>query len=224
MEWLRIGVAASLALVYGCATGRELGTSPPACPEMAARVDGQPIPMRRVQLEAALSLRRNPQLEPQPAHVFALDGLITRELMFREAERRGLAVDDTAISAMEKGLQDLFPEEEARNAFLARYGLAAEAYRADMRVQALSRAATMDESEKIPVASDAEARAFIEANEPGREPNAQQIDAARWELTRMRRGMATRNLVESAWARARIDRYFVAGACDPSLPPAGPRP
>src|SRR5687767_2084571 len=101
---LGIGAAAGLMILSACATGRELGTRPAACPEIAAHADGRSIPMRRVQMEAALYLRRNPQLDVQQAHELALEGLITRELMLREAEGRGLAVDDTMVASMAKGL------------------------------------------------------------------------------------------------------------------------
>jgi hypothetical protein len=62
------------------------------------------------------------------------------------------------------------------------------------------------------VASDAEAEAYLEAEMPGaRTPSADEIDAARWNMTRLKRSARTMQLVETLRAKAAIQPYFEPG-------------
>jgi hypothetical protein len=181
--------------------------TPRPCLDVAVRVDGRPIRAAQVAVAAEIALRRSPGTDRAQAYRSALEGLITREILSHEAQTRGITPDATAVDAARRDVRALFGEDMAWSALLTAHGFDAAAYETELRLQVLARGVSVQVAEAIPVATAAEAEAHIRAHTSGtNKPTAEQVESARWDLTRLRRTAATRQFVEDARAKARIER------------------
>lgn len=112
---------------------------PSPLPEIAARVNGEAVPLHRIIPLARVELLAMPEGERearQPeAMRRALERYIDRELLFQEAVSRGLTADRRAIDwAYDQARGDVKDEQEwARS--LAEMGFDEKAFRTELRVR-----------------------------------------------------------------------------------------
>ena len=110
---------------------------PSPLPEIAARVDGQPIPLRTVRMLAEQSVPPGtPPPAPQPGtYRQALQQAIIRELLFQEALRRNIAADDAKVEQAYNEARVRFKDDKDWAAVLSAQGLDPQSFRAQLRVQ-----------------------------------------------------------------------------------------
>jgi peptidyl-prolyl cis-trans isomerase C len=137
-------------------------------PDVVARVNDQPISGRFLHgiVQQTMTAR---QLGPeQKSRVYreTLESLIDRELLFEEALARRVKIDDHAAEQAYDKARAQAPDEAEWKASLARQGLTAESYRAEIRVVLAVRALAQQEQERVAKEgiSDKEARAYFDAH------------------------------------------------------------
>ncbi len=151
------GVVACLLLAAGC--GSSPSPKPSATTSVAARVNGEPVGRDEVDRVVALSkLGSKPLSDDQ-----ALEAVVRRHLLQREAARLGVAVDDAAV---EKRLADVASGAGGTDALqqsLASVGVTLDDYRAELRAALL---AELLAARKFPgtVATTADALAYFGAH------------------------------------------------------------
>ena len=194
---------ASLPLLAGCGgaqDGPEPAASPPTVaaaedpsrplpsplPEIAARVNGESIPFFRILPLAQVELEAIPQGEQEarmPEAVRrALDRYIDRELLFQEAIRRNVSVDQRALDWAYDQARAAHPGDEAWNLFLAERGMDEKSFRAELRVQHTVSALL--------------------------EQKAQEVGEVAVEAGESRQAAAARPLLERLRAEARIETFI----------------
>jgi len=143
---------------------------PKPLPEVAARVNGQPIPLRTVRVLAEQVGR---QAGPGPAgeepYVYrqALQQGIVRELLFQEAVRRKVTAADARVERAYNEARVRFKDDKAWAAVLADQGMDAQSFRTELRVQQTIQALlaqVAEEAQAQAQASDQEAMAFYESH------------------------------------------------------------
>jgi hypothetical protein len=156
MKTLSAFVLALLPLLTGCGgapSGPEPAATPPTAaaaqdparplpsplPEIAARVNGESIPFFRILPLAQVELEAIPQSEQEarmPEAVRrALDRYIDRELLFQEAIRRDVSVDQRALDWAYDQARAAHPGDEPWALFLGERGMDEKSFRAELRVQ-----------------------------------------------------------------------------------------
>jgi hypothetical protein len=197
----------------------------PLCPEIAATVNGKPVAMRQIQFFAEMNLRNDPLSSEHrnDAYHNGLNELIRRELIRQEAEAQEIVVAPADLETAEKEARASFPNEATLLAFLAAQSFDLEAFREELRIQEQCRLLMAREAEtKVPLVSAAEGEQFYYMYNPGaKKPSPQDIESWRWQVTRNKRGMAVRNLLDALTAKATVERYFKPGECRVG---AAPRP
>ena len=110
---------------------------PSPLPEIAARVNGQPIALRIVRIMAEQSVPPGtPPRGPEPfAYRQALQRAIVRELLFQEAVKRNVAADDARVEQAYNEARVRFKDDKDWAAVLAGQGLDAQSFRAELRAQ-----------------------------------------------------------------------------------------
>jgi hypothetical protein len=190
---------------------------PSPLPEIAARVNGQPILLLRVALVARREQAKaaDRSVPSAPALRQALQQLLVRELLLQEALARGVQADARAVERAYDAERARYLDELEWHLFLERQGLTADDFRAELRARAL-----IDELQRRVVAdidpgafSDDETRAFYEAHpelsptQPTA-PYEQAEETARRALAQTRSRERLDELVRSLEARAKIDVYL----------------
>jgi hypothetical protein len=184
------------------------------CGDIPARVDGRPITMRQVRLLAETMHRGDAARPDRPgAYHNALNELIRRETLLEEAERRRLVPEAASLEAAEREARASFPDEASWLSFLRAQGFDLASYRQELRFQETARAlAGCHAEEQAPVATDAEALALYRAYQPpgasAETVSPEAIESWRWQLTRNKRNMAIRDLLDALTAKAKVERYF----------------
>lgn len=139
---------------------------PNPLPEIAARVNGQPIRSLSVATRARDLLVREKVPKGQTAVAFrqALEDLIVREALFQEAAVQHIAADEAVVERVYNEARVLYPDEAAWAKHLADRGLDPVTFRLEMRIRYTVEALQQKEADKAKPATDEEARAFYEAN------------------------------------------------------------
>ena len=140
---------------------------PSPLPEVAARVNGQPIVLRMVRLlaEQGAPPGKAPG-NPEPgAYRQALQQAIIRELLFQEALKRNVAADDALVEQAYNEARVRFKDDKAWAAMLAGQGLDPQSYRAELRVhQTIQKLLGQVADEARVQATDQEAMTFYESH------------------------------------------------------------
>ena len=140
---------------------------PSPLPEIAARVNGQPIVLRIVRLlaEQGAPPGKAPRSPEPGTYRQALQQAIVRELLFQEALKRNLAADDARVEQAYNEARVRFKDDKAWTAMLAGQGLDPQAFRAELRVhQTIQKLLGQVADEAHVQATDQEAQAFYESH------------------------------------------------------------
>jgi peptidyl-prolyl cis-trans isomerase C len=139
---------------------------PSPLPEIAARVNGQPIALRVVRIMAEQSVPPGtPPRGPEPfAYRQALQRAIVRELLFQEAVKRNIAADDARVEQAYNEARVRFKDDKDWAAVLAGQGLDAQSFRAELRAQHTIQALLGQVAQQSAQATDQEAMAFYESH------------------------------------------------------------
>jgi peptidyl-prolyl cis-trans isomerase C len=139
---------------------------PDPLPAIAARVNGQAIPVAFVSVLADGILKGGDRLRDRTyAYRQALQQLIDRELLVEEALARGLSAADDRVQQVYNESRLRYKDEDDWATYLANEGLTRDALRVQIRAQLTAQALIDQETARVPSnVSDAEARAFYEAN------------------------------------------------------------
>jgi hypothetical protein len=175
--------------------------------------------MRQVRLLGE-TMHRSDAARPDRADAYhnALNELIRREVLLEEAERRNLVPEQASLDAAEREARAAFPDEASWLGFLSAQGYDLESYRQELRLQETARALTgCHAEEQVPVATVEEALAVYRAYRPPGTSfeiaGPEVIESWRWQVTRNKRGMAIRELLDGLTAKARVERYFKPVDC-----------
>jgi peptidyl-prolyl cis-trans isomerase C len=142
---------------------------PSPLPEVAARVNGRPIPTLRVRLIAEDALRRR-TFEPGQrglAYRTALNQFVTRELLAAETVARGLKADDKRVEAAYNEARVPYKDDVAWKTFLAERAMDDATFRQELRVKLTIEALLAQEVAGLPAPTDAELRAVYDKNPSG---------------------------------------------------------
>jgi peptidyl-prolyl cis-trans isomerase C len=137
---------------------------PSPLPQVAARVNGQPILTRNVQLFA---VRYGLPARDKEAGAYreAVQHFVKRELLFQEAVRRRLQADDRAVEQKYDEAHLPYADEASWIGFLQQQGLDPAAFRAELRIQFTVQKLLEDEGSLVPPdVSEEELRRFHEGN------------------------------------------------------------
>jgi hypothetical protein len=138
---------------------------PSPLPEIAARVNGEPIPLHRILPMARNELRAMPEDEQEqrrPEAVRrALEQYVDRELLFQEAISRNVVVDQRAVDWAYDRARSTVPDEDEWVRSLAEQGMDENSFRTELRVQQTV-AALLEQEEVAPLLERLRARARIE--------------------------------------------------------------
>jgi peptidyl-prolyl cis-trans isomerase C len=140
---------------------------PSPLPEVAARVNGQPIVLRIVRLlaEQGAPPGKAPRTPEPGAYRQALQQAIVRELLFQEALKRNISADDARVEQAYNEARVRFKDDKAWAAMLAAQGMDPQAYRAELRVhQTIQKLLWQIADEAHAQATDQEAMAFYESH------------------------------------------------------------
>jgi hypothetical protein len=187
---------------------------PSPLPDVAARVNGQPVPLLRVMLAARRAQAQAADRSiPDPAALrAALQQLLVRELLLQEALARGVQADAREVERVYDSERARHLNETDWHMFLAKRGLSADEFRAELRARA-----TVDALQRQVVAdidpgafSDDEARAFYAAH-PELSPSQPPLpyeraeESVRHALAQTRARERLDELVRSLEAKATIE-------------------
>lgn len=139
---------------------------PSPLPAVAARVNGEPIPLRNVAL-AARQLGGGAVPEDQSARMLreAMFKLITRELLFQEARARRLGTDEKAMEQAYNEARVPYQDDTAWREFLFKQGFDEQTFRAELRLQYTVKSLLDQEAALVPdLVTEPEMRAFYETH------------------------------------------------------------
>jgi peptidyl-prolyl cis-trans isomerase C len=138
---------------------------PQPLPEVAARVNGQPIPTRTVRKMVEQS-GGGGGAAPEP-YVYrqALQQAIVRELLFQEATRRKIAASDAQVEQTYSGARARFKDDKAWEAMLKGQGWDPQSFRDELRVHHTIQALLAKVAEEANVqTTDQDAQAFYDSH------------------------------------------------------------
>lgn len=164
--------AAALAAALGVAAAS--ATAQQHAAGVAARVNGAPISTERLERGFEEFLRERQihigaMRSPQRVKTLkreALDLLIDQELLWQEAQRRGLLADATAVDEAAAALRRGFPSDEAFAARLRTEGYDEASYRAHLH-RLLSARRVLEQASDAVSVDEAAIRDFYRANQAG---------------------------------------------------------
>lgn len=144
---------------------------PTPLPDIVARVNGEAVRIHQVLSLAKKALKDSKEREKDmPGAVRqAMEQYIVRELLFQEAMARGVSADTKRVETAYDQVRAGFKDELRFRESLADQGLDPQSYKQELRVQETVNALLAKVGEAIPV-TDAEARAFFEANKQAFDP------------------------------------------------------
>jgi parvulin-like peptidyl-prolyl isomerase len=110
---------------------------PDPLPDVAARVNGEPVLTRNVKLLGEVLLHDGKFTAEQKPEAYrrALDRFIERELLLQEALGQGLSADQKRIEQAEDKLHADYPDEKKWQDYLARQGFDPQSFRTELRAQ-----------------------------------------------------------------------------------------
>jgi len=178
-------------------------------PAVAARVNGQPIPIAGVH-----KLAKKGTGTVSFAYRQALEELIDRELLFEEALVRRLSADDAAVQRSYDEARVSHPDDAEWARFLKDEFLDPQSFRTELRARFTIEALVRSEGEKVPPASDLEARRYYDSNpstfETGERIEARQIFFRVPTAGKVSERDAIRAQAEAVLARIRKGEDFAA--------------
>lgn len=133
-------------------------------PMVAARVNGHNIPTSQVVGVAETALRDGVVKDKLTAYRQTLNQLVIRELLLEEAVRRGLAADDAAVERAYDEARVAYKDDAEWKELLKKQGFTPEAFREELRAKQTVSRLLSQEAQKMPEPSEAELRAYYEAN------------------------------------------------------------
>jgi peptidyl-prolyl cis-trans isomerase C len=138
---------------------------PSPLPEVVAKVNGQPIPLRNVKIIAEQSLREAIPEDQRPfAYRKAMEQVIVRELLFQEAVARSVEPDTAAIEQAYNEARVSYKDDDAWAAFLAQQGMDPMSFRAELRIQHTVQTLMRQHVSSVAPVSEDEVRSFYEDN------------------------------------------------------------
>ncbi len=140
---------------------------PDPLPEVAATVNGRPIPLRHVRIIADESFKGMMPTPSQEAGEYrrAMEQLIARELLYQEALGRKIAPDAGAVERLRRQVRSEYKSAKAWKAFLATQGLDDKSFVEELRVRNMTETMVRKEAESIPAdVPEEEARRYYESN------------------------------------------------------------
>jgi peptidyl-prolyl cis-trans isomerase C len=186
---------------------------PSPLPEIAARVNGQPLPTRSVRILVEQGVRRGAIAADQRPRAYraATEQLVVRELLYAEAVSRRLRADDARLEQAYNEARVPYRDDATWVAFLAEQGLDVASFRNELRAKFTIEALLQAETRDIPAVSDAELRDFYLKN-PRAFESGERLRAAHI-LLRVGPGASAE---EKAAARGRIEALLakVRGGAD----------
>jgi hypothetical protein len=201
---------------------QKLRPLPSPLPLVAARVNGQEISIRNVAIRVHESIELGKVSESRRNALFreALDEEVQRELLFQEAQRRGITADTLKVQAAYDRLRGHYPDETAWKAFLRSRSLDDDAYRLELRIRFTAEAMlTAEAAEHRVSASDEEVRALYDRTpaeefhpkgaSPQPKPPFESVRAfLRQEVLRQKHAEASQRFVDGLKAKAKIEKYL----------------
>ena len=195
---------------------------PSPFPAVAARVNGEPIPIRNVAImvEESIELGRVPEARRNALYREALDQLIRRELLLQEAQARGVKADDLEVQRAVRPDARPPPGRAGLEGFLKSRSLTDDLLRTELRVRHTVQALLEAEIAQHPVSvSDDEIRALYDATDaskfhpegatPAPKPPLEAVvEPLRQDLLRRKHEEAGERFVESLKARAKIEKFL----------------
>jgi parvulin-like peptidyl-prolyl isomerase len=133
---------------------------------VVARVNGQNVvlmdivPLAKPILDKAADRE---QARPRALRE-ALDQYVGREVLFQEAQRRGLSPDSRTLEEAYNQARLRYPDEKDWENYLLKQGFSPTSFKRELRIQATVALLGAAEAEDAKEATDAEAEAYYEAN------------------------------------------------------------
>jgi hypothetical protein len=201
---------------------QKLRPLPSPLPLVAARVNGQEISIRNVAIRVHESIELGKVSESRRNALFreALDEEIRRELLFQEAQKRGITADTLEVQRAYDRLRGHYPADADWKAFLRSRSLDDDTYRLELRIRFTAEAMLAAEAAGHEVsATDEEARAlydrtpaeaFLEkgASPQPKPPFESLRDFLRGEVVQQKHRAASDRFVDSLKAKAKIEKYL----------------
>ncbi len=205
---------------------------PSPLPMVAARVNGEDIPVRNVAImvEESIELGRVSESRRNALYREALEHLIRRELLLQEAQTRGVKADDLEVQRAYDQMRGRHKDEQAWRDFLKSRSLDDEKLRTEIRIRHTVQALLAVEGAKhTPTATDEEIQALYDSTDasqfqtaappspgaspapasPGAKPPLGLVkEFLRQEIVRRKFADATERYIESLQARASIERFL----------------
>ena len=202
---------------------------PKPLPEVAARVNGQPISTRTVRVIVEQSGRgRGGAAEDPVVYRQALQHAILRELLFQEAMRRKIAANDAQVEQTYNEARVRFKDDKAWEAMLKGQGWDPQSFRNELRVHHTVQALLAKVAEEAnPQATDQEAQDFYNSH-PAVFDSGERVKASHI-LVRVPEGAtgpgkeALRKKAEGLLQRVRAKEDFAALARESSEDPGSAR-
>ncbi len=144
---------------------------PSPLPDIVARVNGQTVRIQQVLGLAKKALKDSKEREKDTPGAMrqAMHQYIVRELLFQEAMARGVSADTRQVEVVYDQVRAGFKDEQRFKESLAEQGLDPQGYKQELRVQETVNALLAKVGAEVTV-TDAEARAFFEANSRAFDP------------------------------------------------------
>jgi peptidyl-prolyl cis-trans isomerase C len=201
---------------------QKLRPLPSPLPLVAARVNGQEISIRNVAIRVHESIELGKVSESRRNALFreALDEEVQRELLFQEAQKRGITADTLAVQRAYDQLRGHYPDEAQWTAFLKSRSLSDDAFRLELRIRFTAEAMLAAEATGHQVsATEEEARALYESTpaaafqekgaSPGPKPPYETLrEFLLQEVRQQKHRAASQRFIESLRAKARIEKYL----------------
>jgi peptidyl-prolyl cis-trans isomerase C len=133
--------------------------SPP--PDIAAQVNGQPIPFALVRLAAQREQKTTPAAYRQ-----ALELLIDREVLFQEALIRRVRPDERIVERLYQQERSRYKDEREFQTVMVAQGLTPDRFRTEISIHQTVRALVLQEEAKIPASAVtlAEVQSYFETH------------------------------------------------------------
>jgi peptidyl-prolyl cis-trans isomerase C len=140
---------------------------PEPLPDIVARVNGTPVPLKHVKMMAANMLRGRTETAENRARAYraAAEQLATRELLFQEALNRKLEADSAALDREYDRAHAQFREERVWVEFLSKQGLEPQSFKNELRIVGTVNVllGQVTDQVKAPLGSE-EVKKYYEAN------------------------------------------------------------
>ena len=192
-------------------------TIPDPLPEVIAKVNGAPIPLRsaRIIVDQALA-----GIQPTPAqraleYHRAMEQLIIRELLRQEAAAQKIAPDPAAVERIRKQIRSEHEDDASYAKFLASMGLDEKSFKDELAVRNVVEKVVKKETEKVPsTIPEEQARDYYSANRAQFETNGRPLPfedvrgRIQEQVAIIRRQEALNGLLVRLRSQARIEKFL----------------